>query len=306
MDKIYAPVMIPTLNRIKHLKNCVESLANCTGADKTELYISVDYPPSDKYKEGYNEVLDYVKGGITGFKEVHIYIQEKNLGIENFRFLREIITKKHDRIILTEDDNIFSPNFLEYLNKGLEKFKDNKRIWGICAYNYPIDLPQLYCEKYNFYYAHEYSAWGVAYFVDRFDRAEINRNIDYGVKALKNYWRKLTWSARGMLIESVGNKKFPGDLYRILYLLDNDMYCVFPTENLVVNNGHDGSGLNCGNSKNDKYSIQHQSHDCHFDFRGNPPFYEDKSVRNILNKYFDIRFTSKIKYFLQSLKYRIL
>lgn len=306
MDEItvYAPVMIPTLNRYNHLKNCVESLANCTGADKTELYISVDYPPSDKYRVGYKEVLDYVGSGIKGFKQVHIFIQKHNLGVANFKFLREQIASKHDRIILTEDDNVFSPNFLEYVNKGLEKYKDNDRIWGICAYNYPIDMPQSYCDKYNYYYSHEYSAWGVGYFIDRFNASQDIRNVDYGRKILKRYWRKITWSARAMLVESLDNKKFIGDLYRTLYLIEKDMYCVFPTENLVVNKGHDGSGVNCGNMVKDIYSIQHHSKELYFNFHDNPPLRENKAIRKELNKYFDIPFRSKIKYFIYSLKYR--
>lgn len=294
--KVYAPVMIPTLNRYKHLKACIESLAKCSGADKTELYVSVDYPPSDKYRDGYQEVLDYVNAGISGFKEVHIYIQEKNLGIGNFKFLREKIASQYDRLILSEDDNIFSPNFLEYINKGLEKFKDDDRIWGICGYNFPIDMPQSYCDKYNYYFSREYSAWGVGYFIERFNNTNLCRNVDYGKKILKKYWAQLTWGARRMLIDSLRKNRFPGDLYRVLYLIDNDMYCVFPTENLVVNKGHDGSGINCGNNTNDKFSKQTQSKQYHFQFRGNPPKCEDKHIRSVLNKYFDIPLKSKIKY----------
>ena len=49
-----APVLIPTCNRIHHLKRCVESIARNKLAKETELYISVDYPPSEKYQDGYS------------------------------------------------------------------------------------------------------------------------------------------------------------------------------------------------------------------------------------------------------------
>ena len=48
----YAPVLITTCNRYEHLKRCVESLSKCTLASETDLIISVDYPPSDKYVDG--------------------------------------------------------------------------------------------------------------------------------------------------------------------------------------------------------------------------------------------------------------
>ena len=50
------PVYIPTLNRYEHFRNCVESLARCTHADKIELVVGLDYPPSEKYVEGWKKI----------------------------------------------------------------------------------------------------------------------------------------------------------------------------------------------------------------------------------------------------------
>lgn len=55
-DFNYYPIVIPTLNRYEHFKKCVESLARNTHADKTELIVGLDYPPSDKYMEGYLKI----------------------------------------------------------------------------------------------------------------------------------------------------------------------------------------------------------------------------------------------------------
>lgn len=51
-NKLLIPICIPTCNRYEHLKRCVESLSKCTLASETDLIISVDYPPSDKYVDG--------------------------------------------------------------------------------------------------------------------------------------------------------------------------------------------------------------------------------------------------------------
>ena len=48
---IYAPVVIPTLCRYEHLKRCIDSLSNCTGADRTELYIGLDFPAEESHWE---------------------------------------------------------------------------------------------------------------------------------------------------------------------------------------------------------------------------------------------------------------
>ena len=104
-----APVLIPTLNRYQHIKNCIESLAKNPLAKETELYISVDYPPSEKYEQGYQSVIDYLDSGVSGFKAVYIYKQEKNLGVfKNADFLRNKAFEKCEGYIVTEDDNVFS------------------------------------------------------------------------------------------------------------------------------------------------------------------------------------------------------
>ena len=56
------------------------------------------------------------------------------------------------------DDNEFSPNFLDYMNKGLDKFKNNNRIYAICGYKHPIEIPDSY--KANYFFHRANSAWG--------------------------------------------------------------------------------------------------------------------------------------------------
>ena len=52
---IFAPVIIPTLNRYEHFRKCLESLEACTGAEKTDVYVALDFPPSEKYVEGWKK-----------------------------------------------------------------------------------------------------------------------------------------------------------------------------------------------------------------------------------------------------------
>lgn len=58
----YAPILIPTLNRYEHIRRCVESLSRCTHADKTELVIGLDFPPSEKYIERWKRIDAYLAG----------------------------------------------------------------------------------------------------------------------------------------------------------------------------------------------------------------------------------------------------
>lgn len=133
---VYAPVLIPTLNRITHLRRCVESLELNTGAEFTEVYIAVDYPPSEEYRPGYEAVLEFLrlKQHSNRFKALHVLKHERNFGpAKNIDYLIDSVSVSYDRFIAAEDDNEFAPNFLEYINKGLELFEGDDRVVSICG-----------------------------------------------------------------------------------------------------------------------------------------------------------------------------
>ena len=110
----YYPVIIITLNRYKHFRRCVETLAMNTHADQTELVIGLDYPPNEKYVEGYHQIKVFVPQ-ISGFRKVTVFERSENLGPDqNYADLLNYCYNHYDAAIFTEDDNEFSPCFLDF------------------------------------------------------------------------------------------------------------------------------------------------------------------------------------------------
>lgn len=90
----FAPVIIPTLNRYDHFHRLVESLSKSPEAKETELVIGLDYPPSEKYMDGFCKIRDYIPT-ITGFRKVTVFVAEKNLGpSKNTKILRDYVDKQ--------------------------------------------------------------------------------------------------------------------------------------------------------------------------------------------------------------------
>ena len=75
-EMIYAPVTISACYRDEHLSRCIQSLKKCTYADKTEVYISVDYLPDEKHREGWEKTCELLKQPIEGFAAVHVFFSE--------------------------------------------------------------------------------------------------------------------------------------------------------------------------------------------------------------------------------------
>ena len=78
--RICAPILIPTLNRYTHFIRLVESLKRNTWAKYTDVFVGLDYPPSEKYVEGYKCICEYLKGDFSQFKSFNIIRRNENYG----------------------------------------------------------------------------------------------------------------------------------------------------------------------------------------------------------------------------------
>lgn len=255
---IIAPVLITTLCRYEHFRRCVESLGRNSYAKDTELYIGLDYPLKESHWEGYRKILAYVDQGIDGFKEVHVVKRERNLGSsENYRQMREIIFEKYDRLIFSEDDNEFSPNCLEYMNKALDMFEDNPSVIAVSGYMYPIDCQGM--EGNAMLLNTYFSAFGKGVYKRTEELFADKINMDTFTKMYHNIskMRKLRKISVNQycnfvkaFLEYTPDLVNNGEIRRVdlaygLYMFFYDYSMVFPKESKVRNWGYDGSGINC-------------------------------------------------------------
>ena len=242
---IHAPVKIVTLCRYEHFRRCVESLSRCSGASQTELFIGLDYPKDESHWPGYRKILEYVDT-IQGFKDVHVFKRDVNYGqSKNSKDLRNRICMRYDRYISTEDDNEFSPNFLEYMNQCLEKYKDDPRVAAVCGYSYR-EWENLNDYAYNAYPLQGFCSWGAGFWESK----EIDYRQFISAKEIIFSWkhvRKLFHYRMHTVVHRLMYRYETayGDLRRRCYCAFNDQFCIFPRLSKVRNHGFDGSGTNC-------------------------------------------------------------
>lgn len=308
IDMKYYPIVIPTMNRVSHLQRLLESLQKNKLAQYTEVYISVDYPPFEKYFSGYHEMCAFLKEEICGFGGVHVFYQEKNLGPSaNAEFLFNVVKQKYDAYIYSEDDNIFSPNFLEYMDVCLEKYRSDESVVAVSGYLWPIEVEQTNSIKGcdSLFSAWGYGTWfnkekellkGLSF--DSFERMLHNSRIVYKLKSenpfifselIKGYFEY-----SGCLVKN-GDLR-PIDLaYSVLMFWDNKR-TIYPSCSKVRNGGNDGSGVNCVNLANDKsgktnrdfdYSLQLIDESNSFDFKDSD-FSNIEMIDSKLKKFMDV------------------
>ncbi len=247
-EKSYAPVFVTVYDRPAHFKKCIDSLKNNVGASETTLFVSSDGARDERSKEKVAIVRDYIKT-ISGFKRVVAFTPEENTRGLIKKEVRNRVQEFSDRYICSEDDNIFSPYFLSYMNKALDLYEDDDRIRSISGYMYP-GFP---AQELRPILIQAHAGWGVGYWRDKdsisdLDQKDFAQEIfaDRGLftkinNGLPHMAPKLKQMAEGRLIA--------GDVIRSALLFKHDWYSVFPSISLVRNIGHDGTGVHCGISE---------------------------------------------------------
>lgn len=287
----FAPVIIPTLCRYEHFKKCLNSLAECTYAQQTDVYIGLDYPLKKEHWNGYNKIVDFLNHfDKRKFQNLIIIKRPYNFGIGkngNSNLLFREVIEKYECVIFTEDDNIFSPNFLDYINQGLKIYKDKKNILAICGYRhyYPIKYKDNTIYQQNV----DFSAWGYGIWKDRYDNIS-SCNYKYFRKKIFSpiTWKRLIKNGNYRLSSFLSytfpqwNNYITDNVYSV-YAAINDMRVIMPSKvSLVRNIGTDGSGENFKNVSLEltkKHSTQPIDTEKYFQFMGTGfEFYNENKI----------------------------
>jgi len=298
----FAPVLVTTLNRFDHFNNCIESLSSCKYAKKTELFIALDYPFKENQWAGYNAIRSYL-AKIQGFKKVNILERKQNFGaIKNYMLSIKHVFNIYDKIIFTEDDNIFSPNFLVYMNKGLSLFEKNPKISAICGYNFPVKVENL--ADSNVFYYRGFSAWGFTTWKQKFDNRILTTEDQYNFLLDKNNILELKKCSNRHIYTYLKNIYYGYNIYGDSTLFIKNIlkgqYSVFPVVNKVKNTGNDGSGLHCLDINSNIFERQELGQNSDFDYNLNEVEINTDLFNTKIREYFNLTFKQKI--YLQFLK----
>lgn len=241
----FAPIAITAYARLEHLKKTVAALQANHLAPESDLFILSDAPR--KGDEGKVGALRRWARDVSGFRRVNVVERKENdrvaNEIEGMRFLLE----NYGKMIFLEEDVMTSRHFLEFLNRGLEKYGQDRRIFAVCAYNEPVDYRADY--RYDVYLSTYFSAWGFATWADRGLMKVINSKQEYlEMRRDRGLRRKIRKTHPHLLreLKRIHEGELDAADYEIAYhLRKNGLYSLRPVVSYVNNIGLDGSGEHC-------------------------------------------------------------
>ena len=277
-----APIALFVYNRIEHTKQVLQALEKNIDADKSELYIFSDAPSDETEKENVAKVRKYVDAysHTDKFKHVEVCYAQKNKGLSTS--LIDGITKiinQYGRIIVLEDDHLTSPDFIVFMNRALDYYENDSKIWSISGFT--PDFHALHYYKHDVYCGCRGYCWGWATWKNRFDK------VDWEVKDYDNFVKDKQ-AQRGFnrggldmtpLLKLQQEGKVNSWAIRWCYQeYKENMLTIFPRCSKVKNIGFDGSGTNSGSGKVFQAKIKEEKE---WDFSYNE--HDDRMFRKLRN-----------------------
>ncbi|MDH3659413.1 MAG: hypothetical protein OEU92_05170 [Alphaproteobacteria bacterium] len=239
-----APVAIFVYNRPDHTRRLLQSLARNPEFAESPITVFCDGPkPGDDL-----QAIERTRATVRELVPGSATLVERDV---NHGLARSIIdgvtrlTDEHERVIVCEDDLIFSPHALGFLNRALLHYRDEPRVMHVAAYMYPVDA-----ELPSAHFYREATCWGWA----TWDRAW--RRFDPDAKGLLDHVddraRKNRFNIEGsMYFHEMLRQQATGaiDSWAIRWyasMFRADGLALHPGRSLVQNEGFDGTGVHCG------------------------------------------------------------
>lgn len=240
-----AAVLYCIFNRLDVVKETFQSIREYK---PSKLYIASDGPREGKEGEFelVQSVRNYVLEHIDWDCKVNTLFRDKNLGCRNQMIgaIRWFFDNEPMGIII-EDDIKASPQFFDFCNILLDKYKDNKKVLNI----HGTRLSNIEY-KYDYSFCHESEIWGWASWADRFNDVDFSlsdwkqfrdeKRLD---KILNNEFAVKFWSS----VFNYWYNSNTNSSWAVSLLFDNfkkgEHGCVSiapASKNLVTNIGYDG------------------------------------------------------------------
>ena len=287
-----APIILFTYNRPWHTEQTLNALMQNEFADKSTLYIYCDGIKKNAYKEdieSIKEVRNIVRKS-NWCKEVIIFERDENLGLANsiIRGVTEIL-KKHGKIIVLEDDMITGKHFLEFMNNGLECYKDEDKVYGISGYCFPSSK----IIKDDTFFLPIMSSWGYGTWAKSWAKINfngqklLNEVHSRGIESKINFGRLNYYQ---MLKDQVSGKIDSWAVrFYVSMFLDNGVF-LYPNKSLLQNIGLDGTGIHCNAEDSKIYNDSFQK-DINIEVAKKDVSLNPKNVELIKNNCLNIRAT---------------
>ena len=248
----FAPIALFVYNRPQHTERTLKFLMQNELASESRLFIFSDGPKTNGDQEKVAAVREILKRA-DGFKSVQVIERKENMGLATSVIAGVTqLVKDYKQVIVFEDDLVTSPYTLTYFNDALQRYREEEKVMHIGAYMYPLkenSLPE------SFFYRAA-TSWGWAtwdrawrHFEPNIDtlmaQFDTRKRAEFSIEHTMNFWKQV------LDFKNKKNNSWAIRWYASIFLKGG--LTLNPSQSLVNNIGHDGTGVHSG--INDIYNV---------------------------------------------------
>ena len=237
-----APIALFVYKRLDTLETTVRSLQDNYLAKESDLFIFSDAAKHAQDEHIVESVRTYVKS-ISGFKSITILESAQNKGLAK-SIIAGVTTVigTYGKVIVLEDDLQTTPNFLTFMNAGLDRYRLNRRVFSVAGFSFNLGIHPD--ETNDVYFLNRGWPWGWAIWQDRW------QEIDWDVVTYPSFIRDTAARRRfaqgGSDLNKMLDDQMAGKLDSWAVRWSYYQFCtggltVYPVLSKVYNNGFDGN-----------------------------------------------------------------
>jgi hypothetical protein len=253
-----APIVLFVYNRPEHTSKTLNALAKNYLASESELYIFSDGSKPSSNTDSILKVRQIIssKNIRQSFLNVTIHESIGNKGLKN-SIIDGVskVFKKHNKLIVLEDDLETSIDFLKFMNITLDKYHLNNSIGAITGYNPIKNMPKDY--EQDIYFSNRSSSLGWATW------GYIWKDVDWEAKRYfkykKKYSQRLFFNAAGFDRAKRLDLQMTKEANSWSILFGFDLFIkkkliIYPSNSKLKHLGWDGSGTHTSSYNTSKFN----------------------------------------------------
>jgi hypothetical protein len=238
-------------NRSEHTHEVLKGLQR---NNISKLYIFSDGIKDEKDRDSIEKVRNLIDS--VDWCDTEIIKNKENKGLANsIVYGVNYVLKRHERVIVLEDDCIPSDDFIAFMEKCFDKYENNEKVMNVTGYSLPIGIPDDY--SYGIYFSYRASSWGWGTWRRAWKYFNRNNLILEEIEKSSNLRKKINRAGEDlipMLKNQLNGKLDSWAVFWAINIIKNGGVCINPVKSKIRNIGNDGTGIHCGFSN--RYEVK--------------------------------------------------
>lgn len=243
-----SPIVVFGFNRPVHLRQTLAALSENFGAEESDLFIFIDGPRDTNDAALIQACVQVSNEFVDRFKSFKLFQGPSNQGLATSIISGiSAVLENYSTVIVVEDDLVTSPFFLDFINRGLDRYANDQEVASIHGFVTPFRNPLN-----EPFFMRGADCWGWGTWRDRWELFNPNGQelLDQleSRELLNEFDLSGTYPFSGMLNDQISGKNNSWAIRWHASMFLQNKLTLYPARTYVVNIGFDGSGTHTGHT----------------------------------------------------------